>query len=249
MTEAQPPDGYWTVASEVHQRGWNPHVWNRADQAEDAVSNKLAELIDPAIDQELAKVVAEGLLTHVDSAARQRICSQSVWGIPLKSTPGPDILLVDRHKRILVVIENKYGGPSEAAPYGRFDDYPRFPDELAMSLPPRPRDDEYVPSGPWGNPNGNGPKLWQIDYYRCNTSWVRPPHTLDDAEDVVWLFLDWYGRSAAEVYPVAHTAHVWQATGYGDFADRLFAGYDDAISKGQTGRAQKLKDLICMLAG
>ena len=106
-----------------------------------------------------------------------------------------------------------------------------------------------MPGGPWGNPDGTGPLLWQIDYYRCSTGWLRPQVTLDNAGGVLWILLDRQKRSAGDLFPGAHTAHIWMTTGYDGFGRRLFAGYDDAVAASASSRAECQKNLICMIAG
>jgi hypothetical protein len=248
MTKAQARTT-WTLVNEMNRRGWSPHAWKPKQQVENTITRAIWALMDPGTDLELACVTTQGLLVGVNSDDRKRIGDQPLWGFLPQASPGPDLSPVDQRDRIRICLENKWRASPNAASYRRFDLSQRFFDSTAMSLSNRPRDDEYVPDGVWSNPGGIGPLLYQIDYYRCNSSWVRPQVTLDNADDVIWILLDREGRSATEVFSGAHTAHIWQTTSYEEFARRLLAGYDAAIDKGCIDRAEKLKGLVCMLAG
>lgn len=237
------------LASEVNRRGWFPRGWETGAQAENAISCGIWRLLDPVSDPVLVRVIVAALLDGASVEQRERLACVALWGFLPEASPGPDLALVDRDDAVRIVVENKSYAKPNARPYPRFNQHPRFRDALAISLPERPGDDEYVPSGPWGNPGGSGPLLWQIDYYRCSTGWLRPQVSLDCADDVLWIFLDRKNRSAGDLFPDAHTAHVWQTTGYDGFGRRLFAGYDEAIAAGAAGRAEGLKNLVCMIAG
>lgn len=239
----------WTISAEMIRRGWRAHEWKPREQAENAVTRAIFNLMDPTADHELAWLLTDALLSGLTNDERTSITRQPLWGFLPAASPGPDLTPVDSEDRTLVVVEHKRDAASNAGRYARSGQSPRFPDRLARSLPDRPRDDEHVPGGVWGNSGGMGPLLWQIDFYRCYASWVRPQVTLIDPESVHWIFLDRYGRSAAQAFPGAHTAHVWRTTSYHDFARHLFAGHDDAIEKRRDDQAQKLRALIRMLDG
>jgi hypothetical protein len=237
------------LASEVNRRGWLPREWESGAQAENAISCGIWDLLDPVSDPVLVQVIVEALLDGAGTEERERLARAALWGFLPQASPGPDLALVDRNDAVRIVVENKSYAKPNARPYKRFNRHRRFSDLLAMSLPERPDDDEYVPGGPWGNPGGTGPLLWQIDYYRCSTGWLRPQITLDDADGVLWILLDRKNRSARDLFPSAHTAHIWKTTSYDGFARRLFTGYDEAVAAGAASRAEGLKNLICMVAG
>ena len=162
------------LADEVNRRGWRPREWQTGTQAENAISCGIWQMLDPVSDPVLARVIAAALLDGASVTERKRFARVPLWGFLPQASPGPDIALVDQRDHVRIVVENKSYAPPNAQPYRRFDQHPRFRDALAMSLPERPDDDEHVTTGPWSNPFGTGPMLWQIDYYRCSTGWLRP---------------------------------------------------------------------------
>lgn len=237
------------LANQMNRRGWLPQAWGTGEQAENAISRGIWNLLDPASDPVLVRVIVEALLDGVSTKERKQLASVKLWGFLPEARPGPDLTLVDQDDAIRIVVENKSYAKPNAEPYPHFNRHARFSDQLAMSLPERPSDVEYVPSGPWGNPDGVGPLLWQIDYYRCNTSWLKPQVTLNRADNVLWILLDRENRNARDLFRNAHTAHIWKTTSYSGCARRLLVGHDKAIAAGAVVRAEGLKNLICMLAG
>lgn len=213
---------------------------------ERVVSEEICRAADPDRDLQLAAVIVEALLDGVAPHIRAKLASMRLCCTVLRRSPGPDFVLHDKDMRIYAVFENKVFAPANAMSYPRFEDFNRFSDELATSLARRPRDDEAVPDGPWSS-SRVGPLLWQIDYYRCNSSWISG-FELHDATEVSWVMFDYRGRSAADVFPGAHTAHIWQTTSYAGFARRLWLGYEQSVAGGQEERAAALRDLLRIAA-
>ena len=232
------------LSGELSRRGWPAWVWSTTRQ-EQYITAQIRGRIDPDVDPILARLVVEALLDGVSQEDKDRLVGMPLWGYEPGTSPGPDLALIDDCDRVLAVIEHKIFAAANAQPYVRFDEYLQFTDPLALSLPPRPGSGEVLQPSPW-LAGHTGWHLWQIDYYRCNRSWLRNPLMLDDAGSAVWLLLDWGGRQAATVFPGSHTAHVWQTTGYYGFVRQLLTAYDQCEAEGAADVADQLKDLIRM---
>lgn len=229
-------------------RGIPAWPWAQGDRAEQRITSVIRDLLNPDDDHALALVVRDAILAGVDKRLAAKIIGNApLWGYEPCSSPGPDLGLLDESNQIRVVVEHKCGALPNCQAYPRFHTLARFGDRLARSLPGRPTGPGTGPGKPWGEG-----LLWQIDYYRCTPSWIRPlesgePVTLPDATAALWILLDLAGRDARELFWDGHTSGEWITTSYRQFVPPLIEAYDDALNASFTARADRIELLLRMI--
>lgn len=204
---------------------------------EAALTSAIRVALDPDEDPHLSAAVQAALLSGVRDKTRlaAAVGSRALWGVELGTRGGPDLLLVDDHDQVRVVVEHKRGARAQYTGVATIRDYKPFSDPVAQDAAdivlavPAMFDDWHVyddllcvdHAHTQVRDGRRRHGLEQIDGYRAFPWWLAPPFTLPDPKQATWLLLDSEDRTATKAFPQAATAGDWESTGYTTFVKTL----------------------------